>query len=211
MSLLDSFLAKKGWKKGNEKTHIAPFLPYLIADTLMLNFEENLKGRLRQKEKFHANKMMGAYHRFIHSFFLCFDPEEQTELTDMMDALHEYIIHDLSIFAVQVQNIVIEMQPEERKTFSAVAVCRILSANIKYSWEAMYRRSDSEAIPNSDVQAIYHHGVELFREYSRRTPRYLEKTDLGNYEIIKQAEKALINRILNFIEVYNEKSYKDVS
>lgn len=204
MSLLDSFLSKKGWKKGNDKTHIAPFLPYLIADTLMLNYEENLKGRLRQKEKYHANKMMLAYHRFIHEFFQCFNSDEQTELIDMMDALHDYIINDINIFAVQVQNIVIGMTAELRKTFSAVSISRILSASIRYSWEAIYRRSETESIPNSDVQAIYHHGKELFREYSRHTPKYLEHTDLGNYDVIKQAEKALINRIFNFIEQYHE-------
>lgn len=50
MNLLDSFLKAKGYKRGSDKTHIAPFIPYLVADTMMLNYEEHLKGRLRQKE-----------------------------------------------------------------------------------------------------------------------------------------------------------------
>ncbi len=206
MNLLDSFLRAKGYKRGNDKTHIAPFIPYLVADTMMLNYEEHLKGRLRQKEKYHAARMMEAYHRFIHDFFACFNPDEQAELTDMMDALHDYIIHDIEIFALQVQSIVMEMPPEQRKLFSFVAVNRILSANIRYSWEAIYRRSSSEHIPNKDVESIYHHGRELFHEYSRNTPRHLENTDLGHIPTIKQAERALVNRIFNFIETYHENS-----
>lgn len=204
MTLIDTFLTVKGWKKGSDKTHIAPFIPYLVADTLMLNYEENLRGRLRQKEKYHANKMMDAYHRFIHDFFLCFRVEQQQELTDMMDALHDMILHDLEVFAIQVQNIVMDMPSDERRIFSYVAVCRILSANIRYSWEAIYRRSEQEHIPNKDVEAIFYHSRELFRESSRRTPRRLEHVDLGMQPTIKQAERAIVNRIFTFIENYEE-------
>ena len=206
MTLIDTFLKAKGWQKGSEKTHIAPFLPYLVADALYLVHDEHLKGKLKQKAKMHANKMMDAYHRFIHDFFACFPSEQQNELIAMMDALDTHIHNDIEVLRMQAQNVVIEMPPEQRNIFSAVAAVRVLSANIKYSWQSIYRRSASEAIPNKDIDAIYHHGCELFREYSKNTPRYLEHTDLGNYLHIQQAEKALINSIIGFIEKYNENS-----
>lgn len=203
MSLLDDFLQAKGYKKGNDKTHIAPFLPYLIADALYLTYEEYIKGRLKQKEKYHANKMMESYHRLIHDFFSCFNTDRQNEAIDMMDSLSEHIRNDIEILRAQVSNIVMEMPAYHRKIFSAIAVCRVLSANIRYSWEAIYRRSESEPIPNKDIAGIYHHGKELFREYSKNTPRQLEHTDLGNVPGVHMAEKALINSIINFIETYH--------
>lgn len=207
MTLIDTFLKAKGWQKGSEKTHIAPFLPYLVADALYLVHEEHLKGQLKQKAKRHANKMMEAYHRFIHDFFACFPREQQNELIAMMDALDTHIHNDIEVLRMQAQNVVIAMPPEQRNIFSAVAAVRVLSANIKYSWQSIYRRSASEAIPNKDIDGIYHHGCELFREYSKNTPRYLEHTDLGNYPHIQQAEKALINSIIGFIEKYNNGIY----
>ena len=74
MSLLDTYLKARGYKSGSDTAHIAPFLPYFLADTLYLTYEEHIKGKLKQKEKQMANQMMQSYHRFIHNFFRCFPP-----------------------------------------------------------------------------------------------------------------------------------------
>ena len=207
MSLLETFLKARGYKSGNDAAHIAPFLPYFLADTLYLTFEEHIKGHLKQKEKQMGNLMMKNYHNFIHDFFHCFPREQQGQLVDMMDQFHEYISHDIDIFLVSVEQVVMQMPLHHRKIFSAICLIRVLSANVKYSWECIYRRSPSEPIPNNDKDGIAHYGNRLFLEYSRYTPRYLEKTDLAMFPGVKAAEKALVNRVLNFIESYtNEDS-----
>lgn len=207
MSLLDTYLKARGYKSGNDAAHIAPFLPYFLADTLYLTFEEHIKGHLKQKEKQMGNLMMKNYHNFIHSFFNCFPPEQQDEVIEMMDQFREYISHDIDIFLVCVEQVVMRMPLHQRKIFSAIALCRVLSANVKYSWENIYRRSPSQPIPNKDKDGIYNYGNRLFLEYSRYTPRYLEKTDLSMFSGVKAAEMALINRVLKFIESYtNENS-----
>ena len=200
MSLLDTYLKARGYKSGNDAAHIAPFLPYFLADTLYLTYEDHIKGHLKQKEKQMANLMMANYHRFIHSFFNCFPPEQQDEVIDMMDQFREYISHDIDIFLVSVEQVVMQMPIHQRKVFSAICLIRVLSANIKYSWECIYRRSASEPIPNKDKDGIVHYGNRLFLEYSRYTPRYLEKTDLAMFPGVKAAERALVNRVLRFIE-----------
>ena len=202
MSLLETFCKARGYKSRGSTAHIAPFLPYFIADTLYLTYEDHIKGNLRQKEKQMGNLMMQSYHRFIHSFFNCFPPEQQDEVIEMMDQFREYISHDIDIFLISVEQAVMQMPLHQRKVFSAISLVRILSANIKYSWECIYRRSASYPIPSKDKDGIFHYGDRLFLEYSRYTPRYLEKTDLAMFPGVKASEKALINRISRFIETY---------
>lgn len=208
--LFDKYLKQKGWTRNPKKDHqsgaaaIAPFAPFFLADCLYLTYEEHIKGRLRQKEKHHASRMMECYHRFIHDFFNAFDSDEHDKVIETMDNFGDYIHNDIEMLRIQIQNVVMEMPVEQRTIFSAIGVCRVLSANIKSAWNAIYRRSKAEPIPNSDVSGIFHHGKELFCEYSRYAPRQLDATDLGDYTGVKQSEINLIKRITKFIDTYYE-------
>lgn len=201
MSLLDSFLKHKGWIRGSEKAHIAPLLPYFIADCIYLTYDEYLSGRLKQKEKYHGNLLMRAYHHFIHDFFNAFDERERDEVIEMMDCFNEYIHNDLEMLRLQVQKPFMEVNADLRALFSASAVCRVLSAHAEYAWQNMYRRDAARPIPNTYLAAMSNHARELFRECSRYTPRYTEHSDLAEYDGIKLCVKNVVNRIVDFVGV----------
>lgn len=201
MSVLDSFLKHKGWIKGSEETHIAPFLPYFIADCMYLTYDEHLTGKLKQKEKYHGKQLMNAYHHFIHDFFNAFDDDERDEVIEMMDRFNEYIRNDLEVMRLQVQQPFMELPADLRALFSAAAVCRVLSAQADYAWQNMYRRDAEHPIPNTYLSAMAYHGRELFRECSRYTPRCTEHLDLAEYKGVIQSVKNVINRVVDFVEL----------
>lgn len=205
MSLLDRFLKHKGWVKCNDGTPLAPFLPYFMADCIQLTYEEHIKGKLKQKEKYHGKAMMDAYHHFIHDFFNAFSRDESDEVIELMDAFSEYIHNDLEILRMTVQQPVMAMPHDKRTVFSAIVVCRLLSSHAEFIWSHIYRDTIGRAIPNLYISAMAHHAKELFREYSRYTPKECEHTDLSAYPGVKQSCNNVVTRVLEFIKIQQER------
>ncbi|MBR5476674.1 MAG: PcfJ domain-containing protein [Bacteroidaceae bacterium] len=68
LSLLDRFLAAKGWSS-NGKTQYAPLVPYLLADLVMLTHDEYLKDTLSGKAMHHC-VFANEYHKKKDSLIL---------------------------------------------------------------------------------------------------------------------------------------------
>lgn len=201
MNLLDSFLKHKGWIKGNECTPIAPFLPYFMADCIQLTYEEYIKGKLKQKEKYHCKAMMKAYHHFIHDFFNAFSQDETDEVINLMDAFSEYIHNELEILRMTVQRPLMSIPHDKHSVFSAIAICRLLSSHAECVWQTIYRDGLGKPTPNIYISAMAHHAKELFREHSRSFPKEYEHTDLSTYPGVKQCCSNVVTRVLEFIKI----------
>lgn len=163
-TLLGKFLLAKGWR-GSSKTAYGPLVPYLLADLVMLTYEEYLKHHLTHAPKKHARAMMESYHRFIHDFFNCFGEADKDAVIDLMDTFGGYLHNDLEVFRLSIQAPLMEYPSEFRTRLSAICVCRLLSAHANECYSAMYSTTQSNDPSRHHIHSMEHCSRELFASY----------------------------------------------
>lgn len=200
--LLDMFLIAKGWTS-NGKTNYGPLIPYLLADLVMLTYEDYLKS-LKGAEKFHCNKMMKAYRMFIKDFFRCFTGEYVDKAVDLMSEFEEYMHNDLEIFRFCVQGPLMEYPEEFRSTLSAICVCRLLCSQADLCYSSMYYDQWGNQLHNHDLGAMEHHSRMMFIEFTKRDAgANVCNIDLSDFPNIKTSMERVNDKILKFIKEYD--------
>lgn len=200
--LIDSFLKYKGYTS-NKKSGNLPLLPFIMADALYLAHESYIKGRLNQKAKFHANKMMECYHRLNHDFFKAFSQEEQNELVEKMDSFDEYLHNDFEVFRMVVMKPIMHHPVETREIVAGLCIIKLLACHAQYIYSVIYTDSLGREVPDKNLQGIKHHACEMFRHYSAKHGS--DNINLNDVPMVQQCCNNISKRILEFIDNWQKK------
>lgn len=195
--LIDSFLKYKGYTS-NGKSGNQPLLPFIMADALYIAHDTYLKGRLRHKAKYHANKMMECYHKLNHDFFKAFSREEQNEIIDRMDKFDDYLHNDFEVFRMTVMKPIMHHPVETREIVSAMCIVKLLACHAEYIYSVIYRDSLGQVVPDKNIQGIKHHACEMFRQYS--AIHGSDNINLNDIPVVQLCCNNISKRILEYID-----------
>ena len=200
LSLLDRFLAAKGWSS-NGKTQYAPLVPYLLADLVMLTHDEYLKDTLSGKEKQHCRQMMRSYDHFIKDFFRCFTGHHTDQAVELMDKFGDYLHTDLEIFRLSLQQPLMEYPSSFRRTLSAICVCRLLTSQADLVYSSVYYTPLGKKLINPYLQSMEYHSRQMFIWFTKRDAgAHITNIDLSDFPNIRESMNRVNDRILQFIK-----------
>lgn len=203
LSLVDTLLENRGWTKVRS-SGIAPILPYLMADQMMLVDDEYLKhADFRQKEREHYTRMMEHYWAFSRSMYRDLTKEQGSLVTDLMDEFGEYIHNELEIFRLSIIGCIMEYEDSYRTTCGALCLAKLLICQANKAWKAMYRKRNGEPTIEHNLQGMEKHITELLNHYFKREARlYEEEANLSSYTVVRRNEENVVKKILKFLKEY---------
>lgn len=197
--LVKSFLDHKGFIKEKGSTN-APIMPNILADSLYLCWEENLKGRLKQEAKMQANRMMAAYRRFNREFFASFDKQQTEACVNAMDEFSEFVDNELKLFRLAIRNRVKKLNAEHKEVISHIAVCNFLSSQANEMWGIIYRKPNGEKDVDDNLKGMQIAARQLLNAYTREIDyKQYRGIDLSDDADVSSAMKRFEARVMEFI------------
>ena len=200
--LVDAFLKHKGFIKERGGTN-APLMPNILADTLYVYWDENLKGRLVKESKKYSNKMIESYYRFNKEFFAGFEHYQTDMCVEAMDWFYEHVEPTIKLFRISVKNAFKDVERETKDILAHIAVCKLLASQANDIWGIIYKTMWGEKDRDNNLYGMYYASRELFNVYTRDyVNKHIGIIDLSNDPDIASAMKRFESKVLEFIRMW---------
>jgi len=110
------------------KMSIEPLFPAFVMDLQYQEFCDNLSAlKLTGEGKKTLNDWKKAYHLYTRDFFFAFNQDQTETVTDLMDALKDYISHDIEIVRYATYACVNDVDLDEQKILASAFICNVLT------------------------------------------------------------------------------------
>lgn len=185
LSPVDTLLESRGWTKVRS-SGIAPLLPYLMADQMMLVDDEYLKHiDFRLKEREHYTRLMNHYWAFSRSMYRDITKRQGSDIPP----LHH-------------QSCLMDFETNYRTTCAALCLSKLLICQANRAWKAMYRLRNGKPTIDHNLQGMEKRITELMDEYVQREAHSHEEVNLSSYTTVRRNEENVVKKILLFLKEY---------
>ena len=182
--------------------NIAPLTPFFIMDAGYQYYCKFIKGlELAQEAQLYRNKWYKAWKAFNSRLTTCFNADEREEVYDLMEDCQAFIQHDMELTWINGTNCFCDVfSLEEQKVLAAIMMANQLAVDAQSLWRTMHCGKD-----NGDINGVLAWSKKT-AEYYMGSKGVLEcKVSGKKVEQLQKCEKALVLKILRWIETINDK------